>query len=361
VDLQVFDGANAADVSAWEELVNRAPTPDVYYRPGYVRGFALTGEGRPLAVLVRRGSTETLFPLLIREFQVNGHRVMDGITPYGYGGLLSVSGPTPPEPATVRSVLEELREWARAFGLVTCTVRFHPLLDQNAWSSAALPADWVLRSPQRQTTAVELSQWDESRRFLSGMRRDRRYDLRHARAAFDTRISEGPGLGPDLDNFLRLYNDSMQRLGADRFFLFPREHYEHLARELGDRFVLITQLAGERPVAAGIVLLDRDFAHAHLAAESEEARQLGGPTQHLIAASEYARRRGCSWLHLGGGLANDDALWAFKRTFGGPTFHYSYTTVIADAVKYEALMAQGSLPWPYRIHQKSQSQACSVA
>lgn len=361
MDLRVLDGSNPADISAWDDLVDRAPAPDVYYRPGYVRAFSLTGEGRPLAVVVGRGSTEALFPLLIRDFQVDGQLYQDAITPYGYGGLLPLSGSAHPDPPTTVAIFEELRDWARTAGLVTCTVRFHPLFDQDAaWSVSDVSVGWVVLSPRRQTTAIELSQWDEVQRRISGMRRDRRYDLRKARSAFEVRISEGPDVGPYLDNFRQLYRESMERLGADSFFAFPAEHYDHLARELGNKFVLITQLAGDRPVAAGIVLLDRDFAHAHLAAESDEARLHGGPTLHLIAASEYARHRGCSLLHLGGGLRNDDALWAFKRTFGGKAFCYSYMTVIADPAMYEQLTQQQS-PWPYRIHAEESSRPCSVA
>ena len=58
-------------------------------------------------------------------------------------------------------------------------------------------------------------------------------------------------------------------------------------------------------------------------------------------------RRGCSLLHLGGGVQPGDSLWDFKRSFGGKVFSYSYATLIADHDQYEAVVQQPEAPWPY--------------
>ena len=96
--LVVLHGHNPEDIATWDDLVSGAPVADVYYRPGYVRAYGLTGHGRPMAVVVRSGLTEALFPLLIRELRIDGYVVRDAVTPYGYGGLLRLSGPEHPEP-----------------------------------------------------------------------------------------------------------------------------------------------------------------------------------------------------------------------------------------------------------------------
>ena len=73
----------AAGDGRWDELVDAAPTPDVYFRPGYGRAYESVGEGRLVAVR----TDGALFPLLLRELPF-GEDGLDAITPYGYGGLL---------------------------------------------------------------------------------------------------------------------------------------------------------------------------------------------------------------------------------------------------------------------------------
>src|ERR1019366_8080048 len=314
-------GQNPEDIATWDDLVDRAPIPDVYYRPAYIRAYALTGHGRPVAVVVRSGSTEALFPLLIRELDIGGQTVRDAVTPYGYGGLLRLSGPEYPGPEIARDLFSQLRDWSCASGLVACTLRFHPLLDQDAaWAVAQMPEEWTRAFPRGQTTAIELKRWDEGRRRGSGMNKVRQYDLKKARSALDLRISEGPDAREDLKIFRALYLESMERVHADKFFFFADEYFDHLATELGDKFAVFTAVVGNRPVASAIFLADHNFVHYHLAGSNDEGRAHGAATLHVVAACEWAQQRGCSLLHLGGGLRADDQLWAFKRSLGGLVF-----------------------------------------
>jgi UDP-perosamine 4-acetyltransferase len=348
VDLLVLHGHNPEDIATWEDLVDHAPVPDVYYRPAYVRAYALTGHGRPVAVVVRSGSTEALFPLLIRKLDLDGQTVRDAITPYGYGGLLRLSGPESPGPQIAQDLFRQLRDWTCASGLVTCTVRFHPILDQDtSWAVAQMPEEWARAFPRGHTTAIELKQWDDVRLRVTGMNKGRRYDLKRARSGLNLRISEGANAVDDLKIFRTLYRESMERVGADAFFFFADDYFDHLATELGNKFALFTALAGDRPLASAIFLADRNFVHYHLAGSNTEGRASGAATLHVIAACEWARQRGCSLLHLGGGLQPNDSLWEFKRGFGGKVFSYSYMTLIADPQQYEYVAQQPGVPWPY--------------
>jgi hypothetical protein len=343
-----LDGNNAADIQAWGELVDSAPIPDVYYRPGYVRAYAMDGGGRPAAVVISNESTRALFPLLIRDLEIDGQVLRDAISPYGYGGLLHLSGPTHPAPRVALDLLGQLRDWARSSNLVACTLRFHPLLDQGAaWGISEISEEWTHFFSRGQTTAIQLEGRNDFQRGFSGMTKGRRYDLKRARSALEVRISEGPSVGRDMETFRNLYRKSMQHIHADEFFLFSDEYFDCLASELGDKLAIVSALIGDRNVASAIFLLDRTFAHYHLAASTDEGKEHGAATLLVIAASEWARRKGCSLLHLGGGLRSDDRLWAFKRSFGGGVFRYSYATLVADSEKYMFLMHQARAPWPY--------------
>ena len=341
------------DVRSWETLVNSAPVPDVYYRPGYVRAYSAAGGSRPVALVIRSGSTQALIPMLIREFEVGGHTFRDAITPYGYGGLLRVSGPSHPGSRVAREVFAELRDWARASGVLACTLRLHPLSDQeDCWGLARVTEDWVQLFPRGQTTAVELGRWDDVRRRPTGMYKGRRYDLKKARASLRVTISIGPSVLEERVIFRSLYRDAMSRVHASSFFLFPDEYFEQLAHGLGDKFALATAFLNDRPVSSAIFLADRDFVHYHLACSNDEGRRCGASTALVIEASEWGRQRGCSFMHLGGGLQPGDGLWSFKRSFGGKVLHYSYATIVADVEKHKFLVRQSETSWPYSSPQQ---------
>ena len=343
----VLYGHNPEDIRTWDQLVDRAPVPDVYYRPAYVRAYGLSGHGRPLALVIRSGSTEALFPLLVRQFGLNNEIVRDAVTPYGYGGVLNLSGPEFIEPQVVQDLLCLVREWARASGLAACTLRLHPLLGQERlWVCPEKGEEWIRVFPRGQTTAIQLAHWDPIRQTVSGMSQGRWYDLKKARSHLSFRLSEGTDAVKDIVLFQSLYTERMKRVQADEFFLFSDTYFEHLAEELGDRFVMITAIADDRPVGSAIFLADREFAHYHLAASNDEGRRCGAATLLVIAAAEWAQKRGCSVFHLGGGVRNDDSLWAFKRSFGGAGHWYSYTTLVVDREQYDFSMCHGEL-WPY--------------
>jgi UDP-perosamine 4-acetyltransferase len=160
-------------------------------------------------------------------------------------------------------------------------------------------------------------------------------------------MAHGPNPGEDLSIFRKIYRQTMERLHADDFFFFADEYYDHLSSELADRFLVVNALADGRPVASAIFLADSQLAHYHLAGSNDEGRRHGAATLLVMVASEWARQRGCSLLHLGGGLQPDDSLWEFKRGFGGKLFSYSYMTLIADPEQYEYVAQQPGVPWPY--------------
>ena len=349
MSLLVLDGNNPKDIHTWEDLVDRAPTPDVYYRPAYARAYAVAEQAQPVAILVRSGSTEALFPLLIRKFEVAGQLVKDAVTPYGYGGLLLASGPTEPGPGLARKIFDELRDWTRASDLINCTLRFHPLLDQEErWHVPQLSDGRVAQLISRgQTSAIELDQWDADRKTIIGMHKGRRSDLKKARSALRVDISSGQEAKRNLRTFRVLYRESMERVHADSFFFFSETYFNQLADELGEKFAIATAWAGGLPVASSIFLADRDFVHYHLAASNESGKRYAAATLHIVAASEWAVERRCTLLHLGGGLSDNDGLWRFKRSFGGKAFTYSYMALISDWQRYEALQNLPGIRWPY--------------
>lgn len=317
----------AADDTRWDELVDAAPTPDVYFRPGYCRAYEAIGEGRAVAVRTEAA----LFPLLLRELPF-GQAGFDAVTPYGYGGLLPLSRDTSVGGSDPATPLRQLRDWCVTAGVVSVLIRLHPLLGIHPHLSELDDVEIHEHGP---TTAVDLTAIQDGR--LTGMSKGRKADLSIARRALEVSWESGE---PALERFRTVYDETMTRIGAHDYYLFPAEYYRALADGLGDRLGVALALHGEEVVGGALFMADRRFAHYHLSGTAEAGRELKAGTLLVHAGAVWAAERGCELLHLGGGTQGADSLYAFKRSFGGTELIYSFATLVADAARYDALVAR---------------------
>jgi hypothetical protein len=306
----------------WDELVDAAPTPDIYFRPGYGRAYEAAGEGR----LVGVHTEAALFPLLLRELPF-GEDGLDAVTPYGYGGLLPLASGTD----SVEDV-RQLRDWCVANGVVSALLRLHPLLGRFERLSKT---DGVEVREHGPTTAVDLARVEDRR--LAAMSKGRKADLSVARRELEVTWGSGEKA---LEQFRAVYDETMRRIGAGQHYLFPAEYYRALAAGLGDRLVAALALRRDEVVGGSLFMSDRRFAHYHLSGTTDAGRELKAGTLLVHEGVVWAAERGCELLHLGGGTAGADSLYAFKRSFGGDELTYSFATLVADRGRYEALVAR---------------------
>lgn len=314
----------AAGDERWDALVDAAPTPDVYFRSGYGRAYEAAGEGR--LVGVHAGSA--LFPLLLRELPY-GEEGSDAVTPYGYGGLLPLSAGS-----DAVADVGQLRDWCATNGVVSALLRLHPLLGGFEHLSEADGVEVRRHGP---TTAIDLARVEDGR--LAGMSKGRKADLSVARRELEVswdRSDEG------LERFRAVYDETMRRIGAAGHYLFPAGYYRTLAEGLGEGLGVALALRGDELVGGSLFLADRagTFAHYHLSGTTDAGRELKAGTLLVHEGAVWAATRGCELLHLGGGTAGADSLYAFKRSFGGEEHEYSFATVVAEPERYDALVAR---------------------
>lgn len=308
----------------WDGLVDASPAPDVYFRPGYCRAYEVAGQGRAVAVR----TDGSLFPLLLRELP-DGEPGLDAATPYGYGGLLPLGPGSDPV-----SDLRQLRDWCASNDVVSVLVRLHPLLGGFGHLSQVDGAEVWEHGP---TAAIELARLEDDR--LAGMSKGRKADLNVARRELEVSWERGEQA---LERFRAVYDETMTRLGAGSFYLFPAEYYAALAEGLGDGLAVALALRGDAVVGGSLFLADPAgrFAHYHLSGTTDAGRELKAGTLLVHAGAVWARDRGCELLHLGGGTSGADSLYAFKRSFGGRELTASFASLVVDEERYEALVAR---------------------
>jgi hypothetical protein len=354
--LEVLTASNPADAERWDTLVNHSPTPDAYYLPAYAWATSEIEHSEPVAIVAGTDSYKFLAPLLVRRKSavVNGSRIVwsDACSPYGYGGLLRLSGRELTNAQDLRCFFDELRRWCSARDVACCVLRLHPLMRQEEWFSPEDLRRNLLRMELRgTTTGIDIENWDDVRDRPCGMRKDRRSDLNSASRMLRVTWTNGadPDVESSLDRFSALYEQVMESRHAEDFYRFPPSYFLRLA-SLGSRLGVAFAWLDSQLAGASIFLAGRDYAHYHLACGNEIGMKLRASTLLVVEGARWARRQGCKLLHLGGGLHPGDSLEFFKCSFGGQPYRYAYLVSIANPERFEQLCQMPNAPWPYRVN-----------
>lgn len=313
------------DPLEWDALVARYGL-DCYYEYAY---FELAQEPGAIPEMYIHPSESgvLIYPYLKRK--ITGTPFQDVTTPYGYGGPVFVGRWSSDQ---IEDIRRHFLEYCHAERIVSETIRFHPLLENQELGQVWCETTTVLQ----QTVTVDLTDSVETieSRFSSMTRRNIKKAIRE-----DVTVRVA---GQDeYDRFIRLYRLTMDKHQADARYYFT-DHYFH---QFQDGRLPAELLVAERDgiiIAGCIVLYGQQFAHYHLGAS--DPAELGARPNHLLFAEMIRRAKtlGKTALHLGGGTTRnaDDSLLAYKRSFSHRQTSYTLGTSVLDPLLYRQLSEQ---------------------
>lgn len=302
--LRVLDGADGDDSTEWLRRWKVWPAREPMAHPAYVSLFA-----RPVDrfVCLAWGSDEAgiLYPLILRPLSAEpwagseeGRR--DAVTPYGYGGAFAWGTP-PPDARTFWSAAEA---WLRDVHVVTSFARLslfpEELLAFHGEVSEMMPN--VVRRLDLDSDAL----WkDYAHKVRKNVSADRRAGL-----SFEVDPD-----GRRLEEFLSIYESTMDRRNAADGFYFPREFFETIVREMPGSFLFAHVLDGGRVVSTELVLRSAHRLYSFLGGTLADAfeKRPNDLLKHEVA--EWGRANGMSSYVLGGGYGGPDGIFRYKLAF----------------------------------------------
>lgn len=292
----------------WKSLVESFANYDVYYLPGYARGFQLHGDGEPHLLYYESNDLRAINVVMRRdvatapalEGKVGLGQFYDFSTPYGYGGwLLEGDG-------DVESLFQDYERFCNERNVVSEFVRFHPVLENARKTEGFYEVSWL--GP---TIGLNLSTEDL---VWENMTSKNRNMVRKAQKnGIEIRHDSTPEL---YQAFRRIYNSTMDRDNADSYYYFGESMYQSLLCDLsGNSTVFYAVFEGEI-IAASIILFANGRLNYHLSGSKAEYRTLAPTNMLLCEAAKWGARHGMKSFHLGGGVgAKEDSLYKFKRSF----------------------------------------------
>lgn len=326
--VQIFD----LDDPGWSECLN-CLRHDIYHNPAYVQIEANRLGAKPEAFLASEGDRLFFLPYLVRSCQAIvlenelASQTFDVVSPYGYPGiLLSDQGR---QAIFAQRALEALRTTLSDRGVCSGFFRMHPLLNQD------IPE---LFSPNvftdaGETVAINLllgedALWKQLREGHQGT------IARCRKLGFTARMVP---LGDCLDEFLTIYLQTMDRVKAKQDYYFDRDYFQQLAQLPG---VSCCVAEKDREMASACIFLEcGDIVQAHLG--GTRTKYLTRSPFHLVLyeAALWAKSRGNSYLHLGGGVGGaNDKLFHFKAGFSRLRFRFFTLRLITNEARHHQLV-----------------------
>lgn len=297
--------------AAWLQVLQRCVQYDFYYLPEYHHLAEERGEGQARLFVYQDGKYLIAVPLLLRPLDTIAGLEQAGVGWWDATSVYGYAGPILSDPCMPAAVLHDFRtalqNTLHEQRVVSVFSRMHPLI---AGQSDVLQGigEYLVRW---QTVSIDLRLTPEAQ--LAQYRQGHRYDIRRLqRIGVECIHDQGYEY---LDEFMRIYHETMQRVDATASYFFDNRYFKQLTEQTSMMNLFICRMEG-RVICGALVGLCNGIAQYHLAGTANEALRLAPMKLLLDQVRGWATQQGAYVLHLGGGLGSaEDSLFQFKAGF----------------------------------------------
>lgn len=294
--------------STWDQCVCSFTNYDVYYLSGYVRAFQLHGDGTPILFHYEKGNSKAINVVIKRDIadadyfkNEEGNRLFDIVTPYGYGGWLTEGE------VDINSLKSEYEECCRNQGIISEFVRFSPVLEN--WKGVENLYDEIIYLGN--TVFMDTSSSETVWQNLTS--KNRNVIRKAQKSGLEVYWGRDPQI---IDPFIEIYNATMEKDNADKYYYFDRPFYESILEDLKQNAMWFYVKSENEIAAIAIFMFCNGKMHYHLSAFRKEYQKLAPTNLLLYEAAVWAANHGYSKLHMGGGVgSSQDSLYKFKKAF----------------------------------------------
>jgi CelD/BcsL family acetyltransferase involved in cellulose biosynthesis len=288
----------ATDRAEWLALWERWPQREPSAHPAYCA--ALAKDAVPIALHFASEAGEVLFPLHQRS--IPGTDAVDLSDPYGYGGPFVLHG----DPRALADAFwRAAHQWACDRDVVSLFGRPGFFDEGMAWPSGAIHivGKHIVRDLRPSPDDLGMSVRHKVRKNVKRARR----------SGLTATVDES---GEHLDEFLEIYESTLDRREASDRYYFGRELFETLVAEAPGTCTFFHVWNAEgRMVSSELVLTSRDHLYSFLGGTRAEA--FADRPNDLLkwTVFEWGHHTGRTEFVLGAGTSQDDGIYRYKLAF----------------------------------------------
>ncbi len=216
-------------------------------------------------------------------------------TAYGYGGIYLNTNDT----IFINKALTKYQEKCKDEKIIAEFMRFHPF---NTFPINNKVFD--INIYDRDVVVINLEQ-DILKSYSSKVRNIVKHSIEN------TTFQQSN----DIDKFIELYTNTMDKNNADDFYFFDKQYFTNLICIKDVKLYEIT--FKDETIAMGFFIFSEDFIHYHLSANTALSYKLNANYALLHNIFLEAQKSNKRYCILGGGLTSSqsDSLFKFKKKF----------------------------------------------
>ena len=322
-----FDVLTTSNADRWDETLEEIGEYDFFHLAAFHKLCEMSGEGSPVMPVYREDDHIMAFPLLIRDIELQGNStgLKDATSVPGLAGPIA-SSQTPVD--VINKFHQELQDYFEQNNIVAVYSRLNPLFNQPELLEGY---GEVVEIGITQSIDLTPPPEDQYMRY----RRSHKYEIKRLKdKGF---ICDRSGV-EYLDDFIRIYYETMKRLGAEEGYFHDKSYFEYIMREMPDISHLFICRDGENVASAVLCMHCKGIIQLFLAGTTADYIRLSPSKLMYNTVREWGNEIGARVLHMGGSIGGrKDSLYEFKMGFGAQENVYSTWRHIADQKAYEYL------------------------
>lgn len=323
----------------WSDLLAHL-SHDIYHLPEYLYCEALRTQSIPEAILITEGQKVCLIPYLRRSCNFiptasSPTNIYDITSPNGYSGFL-LNPAALDDSAFGFHAWQQFLDLGKEQGICSAFLRLHPSL--NTIHPQGINNILVKKVGHTVSINLGLSEsdlWSHTHKSQRNkINRGKRLGLVAKIKPFSEYINE----------FCNIYEATMQRVEAETsFFSFNRDYFYLLQKHLGHKlFVCIVEYQDEI-ISAGLYSECSGIVQGLLGGTTPEGLKLSPTSLEFYQTSLWAKQRGNTILHLGGGVGcSEDGLYQYKANFSKQRHEFYTASIIIKPLQYKLLLESHS-------------------
>lgn len=309
----------------WDEIVKKSGFYD-FHHTSYFHQIDSAYE----SLLLHFSDEENFIALPIKYREIPGTDYFDISSVYGYAGPVFSFEPNYNKQKLISFFNLTFKEFCISHKVVSVFSRLHPLISQKQILTSLGNIDDLNRTVSIDLNIPAEQQWSAYRKSL-------KYELAQIRKK-DIRVQITKDKS-DIDDFITIYYETMNRVGAASNYYFPKEYFHNFLNNQAFDSILIMAKFNDVSIAGAIFTITGKIMQYHLAGTKEEFIKETPMKLILDEARLYGNSTSAESLHLGGGVSgrDDDSLFKFKSGFSKNFNRFSIWKFIINQEVYNQL------------------------
>ena len=279
---------------------------DIYFKEEYANLYKEIEKGEVENFCFESELGKVVFIYIKREIILDNTKYYDIITPYGYGGPLIQNCKYENKDKLISLFWEKFLEYAFLNKIICSFVRFHPIEKNYEYCRNIMVLERI-----SSTVCIDLKSEEQIWNDISSKCRNiiRKSIKNNVLVQKDENLKQ-------INDFQKLYYDTMKKNKADEYYFFKKEFFEKLKSLEKKEITHFYALHGDKIVSSILVLMGDEYLHYYLSANSQEGYLLNANSLLLYEIAKFGLKNGYKYFHLGGGYGGDDtSLFKFKSSF----------------------------------------------